>query len=81
MSGAYIQLRKRLMRIATRFAANTIRRTPATTIRVTNKCPLCGSRPQPRKQKASGNVFLGCSNYPRCDGIVDLRLYADRVVH
>lgn len=44
------------------------------------KCPLCGSRPQPRKQKASGNVFLGCSNYPRCDGIVDLSLYADSVL-
>jgi len=23
-------------------------------------------------------VFLGCSNYPRCDGIVDLSLYADQ---
>ncbi len=45
------------------------------------KCPLCGSRPQPRQQKSSGNVFLGCSNYPRCEGIVDLSLYADRVWH
>jgi len=43
-------------------------------------CPICGSRPQPRKQGTSGNVFLGCSNYPRCDGIVDLRLYADEFV-
>jgi hypothetical protein len=45
------------------------------------KCPLCGSRPQPRQQRSSGNVFLGCSNYPRCDGIVDLSLYADKVWH
>jgi hypothetical protein len=45
------------------------------------KCPLCGSRPQPRRQGASGNVFLGCSNYPRCKGVVDFSLYADEFVH
>lgn len=45
------------------------------------KCPLCGSRPQARQQRVSGNVFLGCSNYPRCEGIVDLSLYADKVWH
>jgi hypothetical protein len=45
------------------------------------KCPVCGSRPQPRRQRASGNVFLGCSNYPRCEGIVDLSLYADEFGH
>ena len=43
-------------------------------------CPVCGSRPQPRTQTASGNVFLSCSNYPICDGKVDLRLYADEFV-
>ena len=44
-------------------------------------CPTCGSRPQPRRQNASGNVFLGCSNYPRCTGIVDLSLYVEEFVH
>ena len=43
------------------------------------KCE-CGARPQPRRQHANGRVFLGCSNYPRCDGIVDLALYADEFV-
>ncbi len=43
-------------------------------------CPECGSRPQPRKQRVSGNVFLSCSNYPRCNGIVNLSLYADEFV-
>src|ERR1035437_10212940 len=43
-------------------------------------CPVCGSRPQPRTQNVSGNVSLGCSNHPRCDGIVDLGLYADESV-
>lgn len=43
-------------------------------------CPICGSRPQPRTRRASGNVFLGCSNYPLCKGIVELRLYRDEFV-
>ncbi|HKF04356.1 MAG TPA: AAA domain-containing protein [Candidatus Sulfotelmatobacter sp.] len=45
------------------------------------KCPICGSRPQPRRQRVTGNVFLGCSNYPRCEGIVNLSLYADAFGH
>src|SRR5579864_9578402 len=36
INGAYSHIRKRLIRMAKMFAANTIRRTPATTTRVTN---------------------------------------------
>lgn len=40
----------------------------------------CGARPQPRRRTGNGRVFLGCSNYPRCEGVVDLSLYADEYV-
>lgn len=43
-------------------------------------CPDCGARPQPRRAGKVGSIFLGCSNYPRCEGKVRWRDYADQVV-
>jgi hypothetical protein len=42
-------------------SASECYRVPECSVRV------LASRPQPRTQIASGNVFLGCSNYPRSD--------------
>ncbi len=36
----------------------------------TPKCPKCGAIMLPRISKKTGNTFWGCSNYPRCDGIL-----------
>lgn len=41
-------------------------------------CPECGAKPQPRLNSSGESVFVGCSNYPHCDGIVSLSIYADR---
>jgi ssDNA-binding Zn-finger/Zn-ribbon topoisomerase 1 len=46
----------------------------------TINCPDCGARTQPRRAKAAGSIFLGCSNYPRCEGKVRWRDYADAIV-
>ncbi|MEB3327880.1 MAG: hypothetical protein VKQ33_01465 [Candidatus Sericytochromatia bacterium] len=37
-----------------------------------------GSKPQPRRRFSDRTIFLGCSNYPACKGIVDLRPYDDK---
>jgi hypothetical protein len=44
----------------------------------TMRCPECGSKPQPRRKFADKAIFLGCSNYPACRGIVNLRAYDDK---
>ncbi|MEB3223111.1 MAG: AAA domain-containing protein [Candidatus Sericytochromatia bacterium] len=44
----------------------------------TMRCPECGSKPQPRRRFSDKTIFLGCSNYPACKGIVDLRPYDDK---
>lgn len=41
----------------------------------TMRCPSCGAKPAPRRTRADGRVFMGCSNYPHCQGIVNLRDY------
>jgi DNA-directed RNA polymerase subunit RPC12/RpoP len=41
------------------------------------QCPDCGSDMQARRKKGSRALsFYGCSNYPRCHGLVDFRDYA-----
>lgn len=34
-------------------------------------CPRCGSDLQKRKNRAKGNYFLGCTDYPDCKFTVD----------
>lgn len=36
------------------------------------RCPRCGAKMLERKNKTSGNCFLGCSRYPKCKGTRDL---------
>ncbi len=43
-------------------------------------CPECGARPQPRRSRLGESIFLGCSNYPRCEGKVRWRDYADEII-
>ena len=31
-----------------------------------NKCPQCGKLLKNRKNKQTGQPFIGCSNYPKC---------------
>lgn len=32
------------------------------------KCPECGGRMLPRKNKATGQIFWGCADFPKCRG-------------
>jgi hypothetical protein len=40
-------------------------------------CPECGAKPQPRPSSSNHAVFVGCSNYPKCQGKVSLSSYTD----
>ncbi len=44
----------------------------------TIRCPTCQAKAQPRTRSRGGGVFLGCSNYPACDGKIDLGLYVEQ---
>lgn len=37
------------------------------------KCPYCGASMVLRKRKSDGKPFYGCSSYPKCKGIVNVR--------
>ena len=37
------------------------------------KCPKCGSEMVRRTSKKTGYGFYGCSKYPDCDGIIDIK--------
>lgn len=39
-------------------------------------CPECQAKGQPRAS-ANGSIFIGCSNYPRCQGKPNLSLYSE----
>lgn len=41
------------------------------------RCPTCRAKAQPRVRRAGRSVFLGCSNYPGCDGTIDMTVYLD----
>jgi hypothetical protein len=44
-------------------------------VRIGPRCPKCGGHLLPRiarRGKHRGKRFLGCENYPHCDGIVEL---------
>ena len=36
------------------------------------KCPCCGSLMTCRKSKKGGNLFWGCSSYPKCNKILSI---------
>ena len=42
------------------------------------KCPKCGADMVERKRKSDGQPFWGCSNFPRCRGIVNINFGASR---
>lgn len=47
----------------------------------TNKrCPNCSTEMAPRKNKANREYFLGCMNYPNCQGTRSLYEFASKVV-
>jgi hypothetical protein len=41
------------------------------------RCGLCGAKPAPR-QGSQGALFVGCSNYPACNGKIDLHALCER---
>jgi ssDNA-binding Zn-finger/Zn-ribbon topoisomerase 1 len=45
-------------------------------LRVTDsspRCPFCGAPMVMRTRKSDGGHFYGCSTYPKCTGIVNIR--------
>lgn len=41
------------------------------------RCPVCHAQAQVRRRQVDGVVFIGCSNYPVCDGKIDITLYVE----
>ncbi|NQY97724.1 MAG: NERD domain-containing protein [Henriciella sp.] len=48
-----------------RHAQNVLRKSEDSRA-ITERCPRCGSRMVERINKTTGEVFLGCSTYPKC---------------
>lgn len=44
------------------------------------RCPNCNTEMAPRKNKATGEYFFGCMNYPNCQGTRSLYEFASKVV-
>ena len=38
-----------------------------------SRCPFCGAPMVMRTRKSDGGHFYGCSTYPKCKGIVNIR--------
>ena len=50
------------------------RHAPVSSMSDAPKCPYCGAPMARRVRKSDGKPFYGCSKYPACRGIVNIRL-------